>query len=83
MQAGQGFSLESLRKTAEEKIFTAVDGVVNRIPDGQKYRDQIHQAITKAIDELQQQAQSQMGNLGGMMGNVTGRQPNPPNPPVH
>lgn len=75
---GQGFSLDSMRKMAEDKIMMAVDGVVNRIPNGQQYQEQFHQAITKAMSELQQQAQSQMGNLGGMLGNLGGQQPNPP-----
>jgi hypothetical protein len=79
----QGFSLDSIRKIAEDKIMVAVDGVVNRIPNGQQYRDQFHQAISGAMNDLQQQAQSQMGNLGGMLGNLTGRQPNQPNPPTH
>ena len=78
MQGQGGFSLDSIRKMAEDKIMVAVDGVIGRIPNGQQYRDQFRQAIDKAMDELQQQAQSQMSNLGGMMGNVTGRQPNPP-----
>lgn len=78
MQSGQGFSLDSMRKMAEDKIVKAVDGVVSRIPNGQQYQEQVHQAIGKAMDELQEQAQNQMGNLGGMMGNITGRQPNPP-----
>jgi hypothetical protein len=80
---GQGFSLDSIRKMAEDKIMVAVDGVVSHIPNGQQYRDQFRQAINNALNELQQQAQSQMGNLGGMMGNVTGRQPNQPTPPTH
>ena len=80
---GQGFSLDSIRKMAEDKIMVAVDSVIGRIPNGQQYRDQFHQAIGNAMNELQQQAQSQMGNLGGMMGNITGRQPNQPNPPIH
>jgi hypothetical protein len=80
---GQGFSLDSIRKMAEDKILVAVDGVVSRIPNGQQYRDQFRQAINGAMNELQQQAQSQMGNLGGMMGNITGRQSNQPNPPTH
>lgn len=79
---GQGFSLDSMRKMAEDKIMGAIDGVVNRIPNGQQYRDQFQQAITKAMGELQQQAQSQIGNLGGMMG-MGGRQPDQPNPPTH
>jgi predicted PurR-regulated permease PerM len=80
---GQGFSLDSIRKMAEDKILGAVDGVVARIPNGQQYQEQMHQAISNALNELQQQAQSQMGNIGGMMGNITGRQSNQPNPPVH
>jgi hypothetical protein len=80
---GQGFSLDSIRKMAEDKIMTAVDSVITRIPNGQQYRDQFHQAIGNAMNELQQQAQSQMGNLGGMMGNITGRQSGQPNPPIH
>jgi predicted heme/steroid binding protein len=80
---GQGFSLDSIRKMAEDKIMVAVDGVVSHIPNGQQYRDQFHQAINNALNELQQQAQSQMGNLSGMMGNITGRQPNQPTPPTH
>lgn len=83
MQSGQGFSLDSLRKTAEDKIMVAVDGVIGRIPNGQQYREQLRNAITGALNEMQQQAQSQIGNLGGMMGGVTGRQTNPPNPPSH
>jgi hypothetical protein len=78
MQSGQGFSLDSMRKIAEDKIVNAVDGVVSRIPNGQQYKEQFHQAIGKAMNELQQQAQNQMSNMGGMMGNITGQQPNPP-----
>lgn len=72
-----------MRKMAEDKIMVAIDGVVNRIPNGQQYRDQFQQAISKAMGELQQQAQNQIGNLGGMMGNLGGRQPDQPNPPSH
>ncbi len=75
--------MDSVRKMAEDKITKAVDGVVNRIPNGQQYTDQIHQAINNVLNELQQQAQSQMGNLGGMMGNAGNRQANQPNPPTH
>ncbi len=82
----QGFSLESIRKMAEEKITVAVDGVVSRIPNGQQYTDQVHQAITNVLNDLQKQAQAQMGNMGNMgnmLGGMTGRQPNQPNPPTH
>lgn len=79
----QGFSLDSIRKTAEETITKAVDGVITRIPNGQQYTDQVHQAINGALNELQQKAQSQMGNMGGMLGNITGSQPGQPNPPTH
>jgi hypothetical protein len=79
----QGFSLDSLRQMAEDKIMSAVDGVINHIPNGSQYRDKFRQAINGAMNDLQKQAQSQMGNLGGMMGNLGGRQPNQPNPPTH
>jgi hypothetical protein len=86
MQSGQGFSLDSIRQMAEDKILTAVDGVIGRIPNGQQYREQFRQAIGGAMDELQRTAQSQMGNMGGMMGNLgnmAGRRPDQGNPSLH
>lgn len=86
MQSGQGFSLDSIRKAAEEKILAAVDGVIDRIPNGHQYQDQFKQAISGAMDDLQRQAQNQLSNLGGLMGNLggmTGRRPDQGNPPVH
>ncbi len=68
----QGFSLDSFRRMAEGKIQAAVDGVLTRIPNGQQYRDQFHQAIGGAINEIQEQAQSQMGNAGGLLGHLKG-----------
>ncbi|MEO7021650.1 MAG: hypothetical protein ABI234_15970 [Ktedonobacteraceae bacterium] len=84
---GQGFSLDAIRKMVEEKVYEAVEGVANRIPNGQHYHDQFRQAISDAMDTLQQQAQSQMSNRSGMLGNLgnmTGKRPNQPgNPPIH
>jgi hypothetical protein len=83
---GQGFDLNSIRQMVEDKVMAAVDGVLGRIPNGPQYRDHFHQAIGGAINELHQQAQSRMGNLGGMLGNLggmSGRQPDQGNPPVH
>lgn len=84
---GQGFSLGAIRKVVEEKVCEAVDGVANRIPNGQQYRDQFHQAIVGAMDTLEKQVQNQMSNMGGAMGNLgnmMGKSSNQPgNPPVH
>lgn len=82
---GQGFDLNSIRQMVEDKVMGAVDGVLGHIPNGQQYRDRFHSAIGKAIDELQQQAQGRMGNLGGMLGSfggMSGRQPDRDNPPT-
>jgi hypothetical protein len=79
MQPGQGFSLDSIRRAAENKILAAVDGVITHIPNGQQYREQFRQAIDSAMDELQRQAQNQLNNLGG----TRGRQSDQGNPPVH
>lgn len=86
MQSGQGFSLDSIRKATEEKILAAVDGVVNRIPNGQEYKDQFRQAISGAMDDLQRQAQSQLSNMSGMLGNMgdrVSRKHDQGGPPVH
>jgi hypothetical protein len=84
---GQGFSLDAIRKAVEDKVCEAVDGVANRIPNGQQYRDQFHKAIGGAMDTLEKQAQNQMGNMGDMMGsigNMMGKRPDQPdNPPIH
>jgi len=87
MQSGQsGISLDAIRKMVEDKVLAAVDGVLGQIPNGQQYQGKFRQAIGGAMNDLQQQAQSQMGNLGGMMGNLggmTGRRPDQGNPPIH
>lgn len=84
---GQGFSLDAIRRIVEDKVCEAVESVVSRIPNGHQYRDQFRQAIGGAMDHLQQQAHSQMGGLGGMMGNLGmgQRTDQPPsgNPPIH
>lgn len=85
-EPGQGFSLDSIRKAAEEKILAAVDSVVDHIPNGQQYKDQFWQAVDSAMDDLQRQAQSQLSNLSSMLGNLSdrmGRRPDQDNPPVH
>jgi len=81
--SGQGMNLDTIRHTVESKVLEAIDGVLARIPNGQQHRDQFHQAINGAMDNFQQQAQGQMGNLGGMMGNITGQKRDQPNPPAH
>jgi hypothetical protein len=86
MQSGQGLSMDAIRKMVEDKVLAAVDGVLGNIPNGMQYKDKFRQAIGGAMNDLQQQAQSQMGNLGGMMGNLggmTGRKPDQGNPPIH
>jgi hypothetical protein len=88
MQSGGhgGISLDAMRKMVEDKVLAAVDGVLNTIPNGMQYKDKFRQAIGGAMNDLQQQAQSQMGNLGSMMSNLggmTGRRPDQDNPPVH
>ena len=81
--SGQGFSLDAIRRTVEDKVLEAVDGVCGRIPHGEQYKEQFHSAIDSTMDNLQRQAQSQIGNLGGMPGNISGQQGNQPNPPRH
>jgi hypothetical protein len=84
--SGQGMNLDTIRQTVESEVLKAVDGVLGRIPNGQQHRDQFRQAISGAMDNLQQQAQGQMGNLGnlgGMLGNMTGQKRDQPNPPAH
>ena len=83
MQSGQGFSLDSIRRAAEDKIFAAVDVVINRIPNGQQYKDQFRQAIDSALDDLQRQAQTHLGGMMGNLGGFTGRKPDQDNPPAH
>lgn len=83
---GQGFSLDAIRKTVEDRVLAAVDGVLENIPNGQQYKDQFRQAIDGAMNDLQQQARSQVGSIGGLMGNVSGmmgHKPEQGNPPIH
>jgi hypothetical protein len=82
----QGFSLEHIRQTVEEKVMGAVDGVLTRIPNGPQYREQFRQAIGGALNDLQQQAQGQAGPLGGIMGKlggIFGHSHEQGNPPAH
>ncbi len=86
MQPGGNISLDAIRKMVEDKVMGAIDGVLGSIPNGMQYKDKFSQAIGGAMNELQQQAQGQMGNLGGMLGNlggIAGRRPDQGPPPVH
>jgi hypothetical protein len=87
MQSGGNISLDAIRKMVEDKVMGAIDGVLGSIPNGMQYKDKFTQAIGGAMNDLQQQAQSRMGNLGGMMGNLGGmaggRRPDQGNPPIH
>ncbi|MBA2394381.1 MAG: hypothetical protein H0V70_16760 [Ktedonobacteraceae bacterium] len=64
----QGGALGGARGAADNQINQAIDQFGNKIPGGSQYTDQAKKAASEALDNLQQEGEKRMGNLGGMFG---------------
>ncbi len=56
------------RQMAENQINQAIDQYGNKIPGGSKFTQQAKDAADGALNNLEQEAEKRMGNLGGLFG---------------
>ena len=65
---GQQGTLGGARQMAENQINQAIDQYGNKIPGGSKFTQQAKDAADGALNNLEQDAEKRMGNLGGLFG---------------
>ena len=67
-QQNQGGPLSGARGMADNQINQAIDQLGNKIPGGSQYTDQAKKVASDALDNLEQEAEKRMGNMGGLFG---------------
>ena len=65
---GQQGPLGDARQMAENQINQAIDQYGNKIPGGSQFTQQAKNAADGALNNLEQDAEKRMGNLGGLFG---------------
>ena len=65
---GQGGMLDGARNAAQNQVDQAIDQFGNKIPGGSQYTQQAKDAAHGILDNLEQEGEKRMGNLGGMFG---------------
>jgi len=65
---GQQGALGGARQMAENQINQAIDQYGNKIPGGSKFTQQAKDAADGVLNNLEQEAEKRMGNLGGLFG---------------
>ena len=65
---GQQGVMGGARQMAENQINQAIDQYGNKIPGGSKFTQQAKDAADGALNNLEQEAEKRMGNLGGLFG---------------
>ncbi len=65
-QGQQGGLLGDARQMAENQIDQAIDQYGNKIPGGSQYTQQAKEAAGGLLNNLEQDAEKRMGNLGGL-----------------
>ncbi|GAC1404417.1 MAG: hypothetical protein NVS4B12_15480 [Ktedonobacteraceae bacterium] len=63
---------EQLKHQAEQKIDETIDQFAQKIPGGTQVSQQAKDAMSGVLDNLEQQAEAQAGNLLNNAGNIIG-----------
>lgn len=63
---------EQLKHEAEGQIDATIDQFAQKIPGGTQFSQQAKDTIAGALDNLEQQAEAEAGNLLGNAGNIIG-----------
>ncbi|MBA2392718.1 MAG: hypothetical protein H0V70_08220 [Ktedonobacteraceae bacterium] len=67
-QGQQGGALGGARQMAENQIDQAIDQYGNKIPGGSQFTKQAKEAAGGVLNNLEQEAEKRMGNMGGLFG---------------
>ncbi len=59
---------------ADDQVNQAIDQYGNKIPGGSQYTGQAKKVAGDALDNLEQEAEKRMGNMGGIFGGNQGNQ---------
>ncbi len=60
--------LDGARNAAQNQVDQAIDQFGNKIPGGSQYTQQAKDAAHSVLDNLEQEGEKRMGNLGGIFG---------------
>ena len=71
-QSGQQGSLDGARNVAQNQVDQAIDQFGSKIPGGSQYTQQAKDAAHGALDNLEKEGESRLGNLGGSVGGMFG-----------
>ncbi len=63
---------EALKHQAEQKIDETIDQLAQKIPGGTNFSQQAKDAMSGVLDNLEQQAEQQGGNILNNLGNSIG-----------
>ncbi|MBV9227778.1 MAG: hypothetical protein JOZ18_00600 [Chloroflexi bacterium] len=66
-QQGRQGMLSDVRQMAEQQIDQVIDQFGNKVPGGSQYTQQAKDAIGGILDNLEQEVENRIGNLGGGM----------------
>nr|MDQ2888852.1 hypothetical protein [Chloroflexota bacterium] len=67
-QQGNQGGLDSARQMANQQVDQAIDQFAQKIPGGQQYSQQAKDAAGGVLDNLEQEGEKRLGNLGGLFG---------------